>query len=72
LDELLTTAEAAAVIGCTVSRVRQLARDGAFKGIVERSPRFALIPQSEAERIRDNPATVGRRRKFTRRTRKSA
>lgn len=61
-DDFLTVAQAAAVIGCTDGRVRQLIRDKVIKGVQELSERIRLVPKSEAEKVRDTHHGIGRPR----------
>lgn len=59
--DMLTTTQAAKIIGCTDSRVRQLVRAGLIPH-VKVGPRAVLISQQEAEKMRDKPHTTGRPR----------
>jgi len=59
----VTTTQAAKIIGCTDSRVRQLVRAGMINGVVKVGPRAVLIPRKEAEKLRDHPSSTGRPRK---------
>lgn len=58
----LTVAEAAAVIGVTPGRVRQLVVADEIKGVERVGKRALLIPKREAERIKNIEPTVGRPR----------
>jgi excisionase family DNA binding protein len=60
--DFITTTQAAAIIGCTDSRVRQLVRAGMIPGVVKAGPRAVLIPRRQAEKLRDHPSEVGRPR----------
>ena len=60
--KLFTTKQAAAFIGCTPNRVRQLVRANKIKGIVDYGQRAQLIPEPSAKQIRDKPSGVGRPR----------
>lgn len=61
-QNFLTSTEAAALIGCTDGRVRQLLRDGELLG-KKIGKRMWLIPEDEAKKIRDLPIETGRPRK---------
>jgi excisionase family DNA binding protein len=61
-QNFLTPTEAASVIGCTDGRVRQLLRDGKLSG-EKIGVRMWLIPEGEAQKMRDLPAETGRPRK---------
>jgi excisionase family DNA binding protein len=61
-QNFLTPTEAAVVIGCTDGRVRQLLRDGTLLG-KKVGERMWLIPEDEAQKIRDLPVETGRPRK---------
>lgn len=59
---LLNVTEAAELIGCDPSRVRQLLREGGLKGIKVHS-RAWLVDKKSAEKVRDLPHETGRPRK---------
>lgn len=61
-QNFLTPTEAATVIGCTDGRVRQLLRDGKLLG-QKIGERMWLIPEGEAQKMRDLPIETGRPRK---------
>lgn len=61
-NDFFTTTEAAAFIGCSDGRVRQLIRDGEIDA-EKAGPRMWLISKDEAEKIKKNPAKTGRPRK---------
>lgn len=54
--------EAAAAIGCTTGRIRQMLADGTLKGEKLHARAWA-IPATEVERIQEKPYTTGRPRK---------
>jgi len=58
---LLTTAEAAKLIGVTTSRVRQLLISGQMQG-VKITQNAWLVPESEAKKFASRGKTVGRPR----------
>lgn len=60
-DEFCTVAQAAAIIGCTDGRVRQLIREKKIR-VDKISERIQLIPKTEAVRLRDTHHNVGRPR----------
>jgi excisionase family DNA binding protein len=53
----VTTAQAAQIIGCVDSRVRQLLREGALRG--ERVGRDWLVDRKSAESYRDSTRKPG-------------
>ena len=61
VSEFLTVTDAAERIGVTVGYLRRLLREGGATGI-KVGPRCWLIDSEEAERLRDNPCTIGRPR----------
>lgn len=61
VKNLLSVEEAANVIGCTEGRVRQLLRSGELKGVKLNERAWAVYAEA-AEKMADNPATVGRPR----------
>lgn len=58
-EHFLNPKEAADVIGCTESYVRRLLRDGTIRGR-KLNERAWAIPQSEAERLSQQPQKTGR------------
>jgi excisionase family DNA binding protein len=56
---LLNVDEAAAVVGCTPGRIRQMLGDGTLKGI-KANGRAWLVPKKEAEKLRDHRPPKGR------------
>jgi excisionase family DNA binding protein len=56
---LLNVGEAAAVIGVTTGRVRQMLAKGTLRG-VKANGRAWLVPKKEAEKLRDNRPPKGR------------
>lgn len=60
-EQLLSTVDAADVACITEARMRQLANTKEIASAKKIGGRW-LIPRSEAERIRDTPATTGRPR----------
>jgi excisionase family DNA binding protein len=61
IDNLLTTEEAAKLIGCTEGRVCQLLREGAIKG-KKFNERAWAVDRESAEKYRDAPQHTGRPR----------
>lgn len=61
IENYLTASEAAALIGCSSARVRQLIQQGVLSG-KKLSPRMWLVERKDAEKIRDLPYTTGRPR----------
>ena len=59
MDEFITTSEAARLIGCNDSRVRQLARDKKVVG--RRVGRDWLIDRASAQRWADSDRKPGRK-----------
>lgn len=57
MNKYITTSEAAEIIGCVDSRVRQLLREGAIAG--ERVGRDWLVDKRSAERYRDSERKRG-------------
>lgn len=72
VNDLVSTKQAAEIIGCDNSRVLQLIRAEKFQGVVKFGPRQIFIPKKQVEHYRDNPSTVGRPRKSAPRTRNAA
>lgn len=62
LNQYFSTKEASEYLGCTISRVQQMARDGSIKNVLRVGPRKILIHKEEAEFRRLNPAKKGRPR----------
>lgn len=62
--DAISVTTAAEVIGCTVSRVRQLLRDGELKG-EKLGPRAWAVSRVAAEKLAAKPAATGRPRKFS-------
>jgi hypothetical protein len=61
LENYVNVQEAAAIIGCTDGRVRQMLLDGKMIG-VKANERAWMIDKTEAERIRDVEHGTGRPR----------
>lgn len=61
IDNLLSTEEAAQLIGCTEGRVCQLLREGKIKG-KKFNERAWAVDRDSAAKYRDAPQTVGRPR----------
>ncbi len=61
IENYLTAAEAAELIGCTGNRVRQLIRAGAIQA-KKIGHGMWLVPVNEAEKARDLPYKTGRPR----------
>ncbi len=59
MEKHVTTSEAAAVIGCNTSRVRQLLLAGKLRG--ERVGRDWLVERKSAEEYRDTERKPGRK-----------
>ena len=57
MDKYVTTSEAAEIIGCVDSRVRQLLREGTITG--KRMGRDWLVDRKSAERYRDSERKPG-------------
>lgn len=62
IADLLNVSEAAKVIGCTESRVRQMLRDGLLNG-VKANAKAWLVPESEAKKMAETQQPTGRPRK---------
>ncbi len=62
LPDLLTTAQAAAIIGVIPARVRRLAEDGRFPG-ARKHGRDWLIPRADVTAYADSPRRPGRPRR---------
>lgn len=62
VSDFLNVAEAAEIIGCTDSRVRQMLRNGILSGM-KANERAWLIPSEEAKRVAKIEHTEGRPRK---------
>ena len=64
IPDYLTCANFAAEAGITSSRVRQLLRAGAIRGVkISRGPGAAwLVPRAEIRKLRRKPGLVGRPR----------
>jgi len=62
LQGFLTTIQAAEIIGVTAGRVRQLVIDQQIKGVERPDKRTILIPETEAERLREVEHKRGRPR----------
>lgn len=60
--DLVTTKEAADIIGVTDARVRQMRKEEKIKA-VKIDNRTWMIPLSEAQRLAENPPKTGRPRK---------
>jgi hypothetical protein len=58
----LTLKDAAEIIGVTPSHMRRLCRKGKVKNARKIGKRAWLIPEKEAERIKNQPPAVGRPR----------
>jgi excisionase family DNA binding protein len=61
-NPFLNVEEAASVIGCHPSRVRQLLSDGQLEGFKVNGRAWMVVPES-AEKMRDSVAPTGRPRK---------
>jgi len=61
IEHYVNVQEAAAIIGCTDGRVRQMLLDGLMTGL-KANERAWLIDKAEAERIRDIEHKTGRPR----------
>lgn len=62
-QDFLTPDEAADLIGCSGSRVRQMLRDGILAG-KKVGERMWLVSEQEAKKAKENPASTGRPRKI--------
>jgi len=58
----ITASEAAAIVGCTSSRIRALCKDSILKA-EKIGPRVWLVDRQAAEKLAANPAKTGRPRK---------
>lgn len=68
LNDYCDTTEAAAILGCTTARVRQLRQAGAFGGEDKLLPvggQMLLMPRKNVERYAKKSVTLGRPRKFS-------
>lgn len=63
--DLVSTKMAAEIIGCTSSWVQRMIREEKIEGVIRLGPRQIFLPRSTAEKIRDNPSSVGRPRSNT-------
>jgi excisionase family DNA binding protein len=61
IDDLMNVDEAAAIIGVTTGRVRQMLRDGEMKGR-KANERAWLVAKEEVQRVADEEKKTGRPR----------
>ena len=66
-NPFLNVQEAANVIGCHPSRVRQMLSDGQLEGFKANGKAWMVLPES-AEKMRDSVASTGRPRKNSKNT----
>ena len=62
MDVLIGVKEAAAIIGCTTGRVRQLLLAGDLRGRKVTDSSWILVKQDAERYARHNPRTTGRKR----------
>lgn len=63
LNDYVTPADAAAIIGCTDGRVYQKLREGEFRDVIPVGKNRFLIGRKECEKLAESPAKTGRPRK---------